>query len=210
MLVYAYAKYKPTKEWYKEIDANKCASIKSIVEYLGSNISVCLPQIHALTGSDTTSYLLNVSKTKVLKRIQEYMNSLLYIRNLGNLTVLEEGAKSEILKFIQRICCDGKETESLTELRVRLYRKMKTKSSQNVPADKYSLEQHILHAHYQTWIWMHVNVKIIADVDLQGYGWTKMVDEELSKTYVTPLWYKSKSFHRSLCIRLVRASIFQA
>ena len=138
------------------------------------------------------------------------MNSLLYIKNLENSTVLEEGVKSEIFKFIQRICYDGNETESLTQLRVRLYTKMKTKSSQNMPVDKYSLEQHTLCAHYQSWIWMHVNVKIIPDVDLQEYGWTKMVDEELSETYVTPLWYKSKSFHRSLCIRLVRTSIFQA
>ena len=193
-----------------KIDANKFASIKSILEYLGSNISVCITQIHALTGSDTASYLFNVSKTKVLKRIQENMKCLLYIKIFGYSTVLEEGAKSEILKFIQCICYDGQETESLTDLRVRLYRNMKTKSSQNMPADKYSLEQHILRAHYQTWIWMHVNVKIISDVDLQEYGWTKMVDKELSKTYVTPLWYKSKSFHRSLCIRLVRTSIFQA
>ena len=109
-----------------KIDADKFASIKSIVEYLGSNISVCLPQIHALTGSDTTSYLFNVNKTKVLERVQENMNSLLYIKNLENSTVLEEGVKSEIFKFIQRICYDGKETESLTELRARLYRKMKT------------------------------------------------------------------------------------
>ena len=59
LLVYAYAKCKPTKEWYMKIDANKFASIRSIVEYLGSNISVCLPQILALTGSDTTSYLMS-------------------------------------------------------------------------------------------------------------------------------------------------------
>ena len=88
-------------------------------------------------------YLFNVSKTKVFKHVQENMKSLLYIQNLENSTVLEEGAKSEIFKFIQRICYDGKETESLTELRVRLYRNMKTKSSQNMSADKYSLEQHI-------------------------------------------------------------------
>ena len=117
------------------------------------------------------------------------MSSLLYIKNLGNLTVLEEGAKSKIFKFIQCICYDGKKMESLTELRMRLYKKMKTNSSQNMPSDKYSLEQHILRTHYQTWIWMHVNVKIIPDVDLQEYGWMKMVDEELSETYVTPLWY---------------------
>ena len=135
-----------------KIDANKFASIKSIVEYLGSNISVCLPQIHALTGSDTISYLFNVSKTKVLKPVLENMSSLFCIKNLGNSTVLEEGAKSEIFKFIHRICYVGKETESLTELRVRLYRKLETKSSEKMPADKYSLEQHILRAHYQTWI----------------------------------------------------------
>ena len=117
---------------------------------------------------------------------------------MGNSAVLEEGAKNKIFKYIQRTCYDGKETESLTELRVRLYRKMKTKSSQNMPADKYSLNQHILRAHCQTWIWTHVNVKIIPDVDLEGYGWTNMVDEELSDTYVTQFWYKGKSFHRSL------------
>ena len=56
LLVYAYAKYKPTKEWYMKIDANKFASIKSIGSNLGRNISVCLPQIHVHTSSDTTSY----------------------------------------------------------------------------------------------------------------------------------------------------------
>ena len=38
LLVYAYAKYKPTKEWYMKIDAKKLAFIISIVEYLRSNI----------------------------------------------------------------------------------------------------------------------------------------------------------------------------
>ena len=90
LLVNAYAKNKPTKEWYMKIDANKFASIRSIAEYLGSNISVCLPQILALTGSDTTFYLFNVNKTKILKHIQENIKSLLYIKNLENSTVLEE------------------------------------------------------------------------------------------------------------------------
>ena len=190
-----------------KIDANKFASIRSVVEYLGSNISVGLPQILALIGSYTTSYLLNVNKTKVLKRVQN-MNSLLYIKILENSAVLEEGVKSENFKFFQRICYIGNETESSFHTKIKT--KIKTKSSQNMPVDKYSLEQHTLCAHYQTWIWMHVNVKIIPDVDLQEYGWTKMVGKELRETYVTPLWYKSKSFHRSLCIRLVRTSIFQA
>ena len=73
----------------------------------------------------------------VLKRVQDNMNSLFNIKNLGNSTVLEEGAKGEIFKFIQCICHDGKETENLTVLRVRLYRKMRTNSSQNIPTDKY-------------------------------------------------------------------------
>ena len=109
LLVYTYAKYnqrKITKVQPMKIDANKFASIRSIVGYLGSNISVCLPQILSLTGSDTTSYLFNVNKVKVLKCIQENMNSLLYIKKLENSTVLEEGVKSENFNFIQCICYD--------------------------------------------------------------------------------------------------------
>ena len=60
-------------------------------------------------------------------RVRENMSGLLYLKNLGNLTVLEEGAKSKIFKFIQCICHDGKKTESLTELRMRLYKKNENK-----------------------------------------------------------------------------------
>ena len=74
-------------------DANIFASIKSIVDYLGSNITVCLPQIHALTGSDTTSYLFNDSKTKVSKRVQENMDSLLYIKKIGKFSSFRRGCK---------------------------------------------------------------------------------------------------------------------
>ena len=138
---------------------------------------------------------------------RKYMSILVVIPHLIDLMSAKPRCWSASRITWAACCADN--MSSLTELRVRLCRKMKTKSSQNVPAHKYSLEQHILRTHYQTCIWMHVNVKIIRDVDLQEYGWTKMVDEELSETYVTPLWYKSKLFHMSLCIRLVRTSIFQ-
>ena len=65
-----------------KIDVNEFTSIKSIVEHLRNNISVYLPKMHAFTGSDTTSYLINVSKTKILKRVQENMNSLFYIKKI--------------------------------------------------------------------------------------------------------------------------------
>ena len=77
LLVHAYAKCKPRKEWYMKVGANNFAFIKSIVEYLGSNIYVCLPEMHALAGRDTTSYLFHINKTKVLRRVQE--NIVLYI-----------------------------------------------------------------------------------------------------------------------------------
>ena len=109
------------------VDANKFTSIKSIVEFLGNNISVYLPQIHALTGNDTTSYLFHVSKSKVLKRIQENMNSLLYIKNLGKSTVLKEGIKKETFKFIQRVCYNGKENGQIGGLKSETLQKNENK-----------------------------------------------------------------------------------
>ena len=61
---------------------------------------------------------------------------LIVHKKFGKFNSFRRGAKSEIFRFIQCICYDGKETDRLMQLRVSLYRKMKTKSSQNMSADK--------------------------------------------------------------------------
>ena len=50
-----------------KIENRKCINIREIVEYLSTEVAAKLPQIHAVTGYDTTSFLHSVAKINVLK-----------------------------------------------------------------------------------------------------------------------------------------------
>ena len=59
-----------------KIESRKNINIRKIVEYLGTNLAANLPQIYAVTGFDTTSFLHVVGKIKVLKNVsREKKNS---------------------------------------------------------------------------------------------------------------------------------------
>ena len=50
-------------------ESRKCIYVRKIVEYLGIDVGTKLPQIHAVTHCDTTSFLNGVGKIKVLKSV---------------------------------------------------------------------------------------------------------------------------------------------
>ena len=50
------------------IESSKFINIRKIVECLGNDVATKLPQIHAATGLDTTSFLHVAGKMKVLKK----------------------------------------------------------------------------------------------------------------------------------------------
>ena len=52
-----------------KIESRKCINIRKIVKYLSADVATKIPQIHAVTGCDTTSFLLNVAKIKVCKSV---------------------------------------------------------------------------------------------------------------------------------------------
>ena len=52
-----------------KIESRKNINIRKIVEYLGTNLAANVPQIYAVTGFDTTSFLHVVGKIKVPKNI---------------------------------------------------------------------------------------------------------------------------------------------
>ena len=52
-----------------KIESRKCINIWKIVKYLLTDVATKIPQIHTVTGCDTTSFLLNVAKIKVLKSV---------------------------------------------------------------------------------------------------------------------------------------------
>ena len=77
--------------------------------YLGTDVPIKFPQIHAATGRDTTSFLHVVGKIKVSqwKRKAEASKQLVFHVKLQS-----------VKKSIQTACYPEKEEESLTEIRV--------------------------------------------------------------------------------------------
>ena len=113
----------------------KNAKIKKIVNALDERILSCLPQFHALTGCDTTSYFYNQGKTASFKKTLKDPDSLSLIRNLGVKRCVAENDTFEIMKFIQTVIYSGKSNEDYVSTRVRLYENLKKKSSLCVPPD---------------------------------------------------------------------------
>ena len=95
------------------------------VEYIGTNVSIKFPQIHKVTGCDTTSFLLSVGKNVLT---------------------------------------------SLTEVSVRLYKQIKTKTSQSLPPYKKSMLQAFKCILYYVYDWSRVDEANISDILLQN-GW---------------------------------------
>ena len=53
-----------------KIESRKCITIRKIVEYLGTVVARKLPQTHAVTECDTTSFLHGADKLKFLIAFQ--------------------------------------------------------------------------------------------------------------------------------------------
>ena len=56
LTIRAFSKFNVTKIWYSKYDHDKFINIAKVIAYLGHTISLALPKLHALIGSDPTSY----------------------------------------------------------------------------------------------------------------------------------------------------------
>ena len=65
LLVHAFSIVKPTSQWFMKIDHQQYVDIGKACSYLGEEVSLRLPQVHAITGCDTTLFFFGVSKVKV-------------------------------------------------------------------------------------------------------------------------------------------------
>ena len=88
-------------------------------------------------------------------------------------------------KFIQTVCHSGKEEDSLTETRVRLYKQMDIKTSQSLPPDKKLMLQAIKSIHYEVYYCSTVDEAIVNDILLQDNVWIVGNKNE----EVNPLWF---------------------
>ena len=66
-----------------QIESRKCINIRKIVEYLGTDVATKLPQIHAVTGFETTSLLHSVGEIKGLKKCLNGKEKLSLLNIIG-------------------------------------------------------------------------------------------------------------------------------
>ena len=88
-------------------------------------------------------------------------------------------------KFIQTVYYSGKEEDSLTETRVRLYKQMNIKTSQSLPPDEKSMLQTIKSIHYEVYYCSTVDETIVSGILLQHNVWIILNKNE----EVRPLWF---------------------
>ena len=153
-----------------KIESKKFINIQKIVKYLGNDVATKLLQIHAVRGCDTVSFLHIVGKIKVLKN---GLNGKEKLRLLNTIVVSCKVSDTRIKnaeKFFQTVCYSGKEEESFTETRVRLYKQMKTKTSHSLLPDEKLMLQAVKRVHYQVYYSSRVD-EIISDILLQDNGW---------------------------------------
>ena len=153
-----------------KIDTRKFVKVRAIVSHYGKEIFENLPKIHVLTGCDTSSFLHGVGKVKILKNLKDNPENIQLLANLGRSvhsqkSEVEEDLIQDVAKFIQCVCYTGKEEESLVETIIRIYRKMKVKSSQTLPPVPQSMAQHILRVNLQVFEWIRCTEMIIPDAD---------------------------------------------
>ena len=76
---------------------------------------------------------------KVFKKCLSGKEKLRLLNTIGVSWKVSDMAVKNVEKFIQSVYYSGKKEESLTEIRLRLYRQVKTKTSQSLPPDEKSM-----------------------------------------------------------------------
>ena len=95
-------------------ESNKFINIRKIVEYLGTDVAIKLPQIHSVTGCEITSFLDVVGKVKVLKKCLDGKEKLRLLKATGVSCKVSGTTVKNIEKFIHTVCYSGKEEQSFS------------------------------------------------------------------------------------------------
>ena len=109
------------RNWFFNYEANTYSDLKKVAELVG-NVAIYLPQYHALTGCDTTSYFYFRGKTGPWERAVKSPDSFHLIEDLGKENDLRDEALDDIAEFVRRFVYCGKIEESLVETKVRMYK----------------------------------------------------------------------------------------
>ncbi len=142
-----------------------------------------LPAMHALSGSDTTSYLFGIGKATALKVLAKGQ----HLNLLGERAAIMDDVIAEAASFIS-VCYGMKSSMSMSELRHAVWAKKMANARitsspklKNLPPTQEAFTQHVYRAHLQTMIWKSALCSAPpSEAEPTLYGWTKKEDGQLS------------------------------
>jgi len=153
-----------------------------------------IPDFHALTGSDTTSYLAGYSKKSTWKTFQMYHHLL---ENLGKGELTSEtsqNAEQFICKFYN--LCNVSNTN---EARVILFNK--SRSPESLPPTSDALQFHIQRAHYQATVWRQAHLAYPEIPNPESMGWN-VEGTKVKPTYINVIVSSTRILSRNYHLQL--------
>jgi hypothetical protein len=158
-----------TQLWMKAGTAKKrkYIPIKEVHSKLPPGSDEALLAFHALTGSDTTSFVAGHSKQTAYKVFQEHHHLLI---GLGDGEPTDEKVKSAE-SFICRLYKVPAIIESADQARSILFAKASTPEA--LPPTSDALKFHILRAHYQAIVWKQAHIPKPDIPAPDQYGWKR-------------------------------------
>lgn len=167
MLLGHYHRMSCTQLWFKTGTAKKrqYIPVHDLVDHMSysTDIRESIPAFHALTGSDTTSYIAGCSKKSAWRVFQTYHHLL---KHLGKGELTPETAKNAeefVCKLynINSVC-------TTDEARAVLF--AKSRSPESLPPTSDALYFHIQRAHYQASIWRQAHLAYPEVPNLEEMG----------------------------------------
>ena len=145
---------------------------------MGKDVCESILALHAVTGSDATSYFFRAGKVKTFKKILSNQTKLKLIKELDKKDKLSDNYMKSAKEFIRSVVYAGESLENYVDTRVRIYRNLRRKTSMAIPRDPDSMELAIKRAQLQTFIWLRCCEQNVQTLDPEESG-CKLTDGKL-------------------------------
>ena len=106
----------------------------------------------------------------------------------------------DVMVFVQTVMYSGRKDESYFDTRVRLYKAIKTKSSQSLPPDPESMQQAFRRVHYEVYYWLRFAEKSVQTISLET---------TVGLLTLPKVWWSLFGSRVSCCCFLIESVLFE-
>ena len=111
-----------------------------------------------------------LGRVKVLRKFMKQGQKVNLLKGFGETSTFDYKVSQNASKYIRTLCYAGLKTENLVDFRVRLYKKMKTKTLLILSPEPKSMEQTILRIHHQPYFWLRFDTKDTDVINNEKFG----------------------------------------